>query len=195
MTDDKNLWHQLNRPPVPDSLENRIVANWEQQQAQIHGKHASIQILAIAAAVVLLVSGLLAVGIYRDPALVTAALADIDKDIRQQVGVAIPADTLENMRYVKLPPPSMPLKMAKRCTIEERKTIHLQVDGEKRGSVHLFIYSGDFNYSFWEARQGKAGTMYWRLIHPREGLSVLLLHTPDMNRDNVDRLVRTMFYV
>ena len=74
------------------------------------------------------------------------------------------------------------------------KTIHLKVAGEKQGTVHLFIKEGHFDLTKSNRDEEINESMPWKLINPREDLSVLVLYTKDMNPANVDRLIQTMFY-
>ena len=88
----------------------------------------------------------------------------------------------------------MPLKIAKYCLIDGNKTLHLQIAGEKQGNVHLFILPGEFDDTFWQNNKGTASSMPWQVIKPFNNLSVLVLHTPDINKEKVQRLIQSMFY-
>jgi hypothetical protein len=192
--EDKHLQQQLKRLQVPRDLEARIRANWKQQLNRDPGKRSRYGMLAAAALAGLTLSILLINIISTTPVMVAAALNDIRNDIQHDVGIAIPLDVLAQLDDVKLPPESMPLKMTKYCTLGSSKTIHLQVAGAKQGEVHLFIQRGDFDIAFWEATQGQIDSMPWKLVKPRDNLSVLVLYSHDMNPANVEKLIQTMFY-
>jgi hypothetical protein len=192
--EDKHLQQQLNRLVLPNDLEDRIRANWKQQLNKHPGKRSRSGILAAAALAGLTLAILLLNAINTTPVIVTTALNDIRNDAQHNVGISIPLDVLAQLDDVNLPHESMPLTMTKYCTLGSSKTIHLQVAGAKQGEVHLFIQRGGFDIAFWQAAQGQVDSMPWKLVKPRDNLSVLVLYTRDMNPANVEKLIQTMFY-
>ena len=192
--EDKDLTEQLDRLPVPQDLEQKIRANWRQQLNHDQGQWFRYKGLVAAGVVGLTLTVLLVNLINSTPKILSMAVNDIQSDARQNVGISIPMDVLTQWGNVNLPPVSMPLKMTKYCTLGGNKTIHVHVDGAIQGEVHLFIRRGDFDVAFWQARQGQINSMPWRLLKPRDDLSVLVLYTQDMNPANVDKLLRAMFY-
>jgi len=193
--EDKDLQQQLDQIPVPDDLEDRIRANWKQQLSQDQGQRFRYRGLAVAAVAGLTLAVLLFNAINSTPRLLTLALNDIQNDARQNIGISIPLEVLAELDYVNLPPESMPLKMIKYCTLNSDRAMHVQVAGARQGEVHLFIRRGNFDIPFWQAKQGQINSMPWRLLKPRDELSVLVLYTHDMNPANVDKLLQAMFYV
>ena len=194
MKDDEKLHLQLNRPRVPENLEDRIRANWQAQMLPTKNAWPAKRLLAVAAAFTLAL-GVVLVNYYpATPALVNAALRDIHNDEAQGIGVTVPVSLVAEIEKVKLPPPFMPVEMTKYCNLVGHQTLHVKVSGEKQGKVHLFMTNEGFDLRFWQARQGAMHSMPWRLIKPRGDLSVLVLYTEDMNPANVDKLIQAMFY-
>jgi hypothetical protein len=125
---------------------------------------------------------------------IDAAVADIVADEKHQVGVSISMDSILAATHIQLPIDNMPVHMTKYCNLNRDKTIHMQVDGANHGSVHLFVKQGRFDKQLWQANSGQLNEMEWKIIHPRDDLSVLVLRTADMNPDNVEKLIQHMFY-
>jgi len=194
MKDDKELSRQLNRLPVPDDLEKKLFTNWEDQKAnKAHSRPAKI--ILIAAGLFGLILGTLLVNqLWTPKDLISIAIRDIRNDDKQHVGITLPVDLLIKQANIHMPPESMPVEMTKLCNLNGNKTTHIKVAGAKQGAVHLFIKKGDFDASLWESKNGEP-TMPWRLIKPRQDLSVLIVYTEDMNPASVDKLIQTMFYV
>lgn len=195
MKDDTDLHQLLNRPPVPDDLESKIRANWhEQKSKQLSNKPAKY--LLVAASIFAMVVGTVFLNSYfTAPNLISVAINDINNDAKQHIGIALPIESVVQEANIHLPPDSMPIEMSKLCTLNGNQTMHLKVAGAKQGEVHLFIKKGDFEASIWKSEQSATATMPWKLIKPRDDLSVLVLYTKDMNPANVDVLIQTMFYV
>jgi hypothetical protein len=193
--EDKDLKEQLNQLSVPHDLEQKIRANWKQQLNHDQGQWFRYKGLVAAGVMGLTLAALLFNLTNSTPKLLSLAINDIQSDAQQNIGISIPMDVLTKWGNVNLPPISMPLKMTKYCTLGGNKTIHVQVDGARQGEVHLFIRRGDFDIAFWQSRQGQIDSMPWRLLKPRDDLSVLVLYTHDMNPANVEKLIQTMFYV
>lgn len=189
--DDNELHNQLNRPRVPDDLEARIRTNWYEQKARQRDTYRPAIAVFLAASLFGIVIGaaLLNIEITQND-LIKVAVRDIDNDEKQHAGIILPVDSLIEQAHIHYPPESMTVNMSKMCNLDGNKTIHLKVAGEKQGEVHLFIKDGDFDLT--PSRQNK--TMPWKLIKPRDNLSVLVLYTQDMNPANVERLIQTMFY-
>jgi hypothetical protein len=72
--------------------------------------------------------------------------------------------------------------------------MHIKVAGEKQGEVHLFIIPDGFNLAFERETIGIVNAMPWKMIEPRDDLSVLVVYSHDMNPKNVEKLIQTMFY-
>lgn len=193
MKDDKDLQRQLNRLPVPDDLEKKIRANWQDQQSKRH-QHKPVKYILVAASLFGIIVGTVLVNRLSTPKdLISIAINDINKDKKQHVGITLPMELLVKQANIHLPPDSMPIEMIKLCNLNGNKTTHIKVAGTKQGAVHLFIKEGDFNASLWESTHNPP-TMPWRLIKPRNDLSVLVVYTEDMNPASVDKLIQTMFY-
>ena len=188
---DNELHNQLNRPRVPDDLESKIRTNWYEQKAKQQDTYKPAMLAFLAASLFGIVIGttLLNIGITKND-LINVAVRDIGNDEKQHAGIILPVELLIAQAYIHYPPKSMTVKMSKMCDLDGNKTIHLKVAGEKQGEVHLFIKEGNFDLK--PSSQNK--TMPWKLIKPRDNLSVLVLYTQDMNPANVDRLIQTMFY-
>ena len=194
MRDEKDLHSQLKRPPVPTDLAAKIQENWRQQRATQQSKRPLGKLLAGVSAMVFILSALV---IYKqDPVadLISAAMSDIDRDAQHHVGIAIPPRHQLLLSQVHLPPSDMPIEMSKRCNLIGNDTLHLKIAGVKRGYVHLFIKTGEFQSAELNSDKGARRSMPWRLLKPRNDLSVLVLYTNDMNPDSVDKLIKTMFY-
>jgi len=189
--DENELRNQLNRPHVPDDLETKIRTNWCEQRTKqrIAYKPAILAFVAASLFGIFVGTSLLNTGITRND-LINAAIKDIDNDEKQHTGIILPVDSLITQAHIHYPPESMTVKMSKICNLDRNETIHLKIAGEKQGEVHLFIKEG--NFDLMPSSQNK--TMPWKLIKPRDNLSVLVLYTQDMNPANVDRLIQTMFY-
>lgn len=192
--DDKHLQTQLNRPTVPEGLEDRIRNNWKEQITQSQNYRPLKRMLAIVGMFGLIIGILLVNSVYTTPSLVTAAVDDIHKYEKHKIGIALPIASLIEETGINLPMNSTPIKMTKYCTLNDSKTTHIKVAGAKQGEVHLFISRSEFDVYFWHAQKGVVGSMPWRLFKPREDLSVLVLYSHDMNPSNVEKLIQTMFY-
>ena len=193
MKDDKDLYRQLNRPSTPDDLEKKLYENWQNQKSRQHHKNPVKYILVAASLFGIIVGAVLVNQLATTNDLISIAINDIKKDEKQHVGITLPVELLFEQAKIHLPPESMPVEMAKLCNLNGNKTTHIKVAGAKQGAVHLFIKVGDFDASLWESNNN-APTMPWRLIKPRNDLSVLVVYTEDMNPASVDKLIQTMFY-
>lgn len=193
MKDDSELQRQLNRPPVPEDLEKKIRANWQDQKSRPL-RHKPAKYLFIAASLAGIILGTVLVNHLITPNdLITIAINDINNDEKHHVGITLPVDLLIKQAKIQLPPDSMPIEMTKLCNLKGNKTTHIKVAGVKQGAVHLFIKQGDFDASLWESANSST-EMPWKLIKPRTDLSVLVVYTEDMNPASVDQLIQTMFY-
>ena len=190
---DKELEQQLDCPIIPNDLEASIRSNWKTQLGEPNQQRRWNTLLASAASLVMVVA--LFASISRTPAVVSDALADIGDDAKHDIGISIPMETLLAEKHFNAPKQSMQTKMTKYCNLNSARTVHLQVAGEKQGQVHLFIQEGAFDVAAWQKNRGVLGTMTWKLITPREDISVLVMYTADMNPDNVEKLIQQMFYV
>lgn len=193
MKDDKDLHRQLNRPPVPVDLEKIILANWQDQKSRQHHNN-SFKYILVAASVFGIIVGAVLVNNFSAPDdLISIAINDIKKDEKHHVGITLPVEKVLQQANIHLPPESMPIQLAKLCNLNGNKTTHIKVLGAKQGAVHLFIKAGDFDAVLWES-ESSVPAMPWRLIKPRNELSVLVVYTEDMNPASVDKLIQTMFY-
>lgn len=195
MTDDNDLNKQLNRPPVPHDLEDKIRANWQEQK--MGRRHTlPLKTILVAASIIGIVAGTVLIDRPTTPEdLITIAINDIDSDTLKRTGLTLPIDSILNEAHINLPPESMPIKMTKRCNLNGNKAVHIKVAGANQGAVHLFIKTGDFDTSLSLPDKETATAMPWKLIKPRHDLTVLVLYTTDMNPTSVDKLLETMFYV
>lgn len=191
--DKEKLSKKLNSLEVPDQLEARIRSDWQQQNAERNvASQFMLKLTAVAASFVVAMVVLRIT--FSTPALVTAAIDDIAEDAKHSVGIAVDFSAVLSSRNIDAPLQKMPVRMSKYCELDEQKTLHMQVAGEQQGHVHLFVRDGRFDHFFWQAEEGVAGDMQWRIIQPSDDLSVLVVFTPDMNPVNVEKLVRHMFY-
>jgi len=193
MMKDRELERQLDRPIVPNDLEASIRSNWKTQIGGPSQQRRWNTMLASAASLVMVVALLASFG--QTPGVVSDALADISDDAKHGVGISIPLETLLAEKHFKAPLQNMQVKMTKYCDLDSSRTVHLQVAGERQGQVHLFIQEGAFDVAAWQKNRGELGAMTWKLITPREDISVLVMYTADMNPDNVEKLIQQMFYV
>jgi len=193
MKDDKDLHRQLNRPPIPEDLERKIHANWQEQKSTEH-RNNPVKYILVAASLFGIIFGTVLVNNLSAPGnLISIAINDINKDEKHHIGITLPVESLLKQANIHLPPESMPIEMAKLCNLNGNRTTHIKVAGAKQGAVHLFIRAGDFDAPLWESEKN-APAMPWKLIKPRNDLSVLVIYTEDMNPASVDKLIQTMFY-
>ena len=199
MNSDQDLKDRLMRPTPPQDLEQKLRANWQQQLSQQSAsrtnssstKHWRLVAASVALFVIVAVSF---VGINKTPSVIAAALKDISSDKKQNIGLAVPTEKWLAAHQVNMPPSVMPIMMSKYCLIDGNKTLHLQIAGEKQGEVHLFIFPGKFDRAIWQNRKGTTSSMPWQLIQAFNDLSVLVLHSNDMDNKKVQQLIHTMFY-
>ena len=193
---DRDLHKQLTTPPIPKDLEKKIHENWKQQLTPVEKAYTAFAWRAayVSSACLFVVALAFSSLSFSTPSLVTAAYHDIQKDRPLEIGISIPNEVWLQTHHINMPPASMAIEMTKYCYIERHKTVHLQIAGAKQGKVHLFIQQGEFDQSFWHKSTGNFKSMPWRLLAPRTDLSVLAFYTPDMNPDNVEKLINTMFF-
>lgn len=192
---DIDLQKQLKRPSVPKQLETSIRENWKQQLAQSHGtgRQKRFRFVGVAAAVAIVAITLFMVMTLQTPSVVRHALADIEKDKRLNVGIAVPENTWMSSLRIKAPPAAMAIDMTKYCYIEGAKTVHFQLAGDDRSEVHLFVQNGEFEKRSWQTTQGEFESMKWQLLKPRDDLSILVLFSKNADALNIERLIDTMF--
>ena len=188
--DKESIGRQLNRPQPPADLLATVQGNWQLQQRNSHKPWNVLRWGAVAG--VVLVSLLLR-ALLDHGSLVSAAMEDIAAADRHAQGVSVSMDEVASALSIALPLPEMTLLMSKRCHIEGLDTVHLQIAGARRGEVHLFIHQGAAN-AFAEQDSGKAADFTWRMLSPREDLSVLVLYSADMKAESVEALLQHMFY-
>ena len=199
MNSDQELKDRLIRPTPPQDLEQKIRANWQQQLSQqsaaLTNSLANTHWRLIAASVALFVIVTFSfLGISKTPNVIAAAIKDIASDKKQNIGLAVQTEKWLSAHQVNMPPSVMPIKMSKYCLIGGNKTLHLQIAGEKQGEVHLFILPGKFDRAIWQNRKGTTSSMPWQLIQAFNDLSVLVLHSNNMDNKKVQQLIHTMFY-
>ena len=197
MNSDRDLQNSLKRPTPPQDLEKLIRENWQQQLSQpLTNRSLKSHWRLIAASIAICVIATFSfVGLTKTPSVIAAAINDIASDKKQNIGLAVPTKEWLSAHQVNMPPSVMPIKMSKHCLIAGNKTLHLQIAGEKQGEVHLFILPGEFDRALWQTRNGTASSMPWIIIQPNSDISVLVLHTHDMNKEKVQQLIQIMFYV
>jgi len=193
MKDDTELYRQLNRPQIPDELENKILANWQDQKSGKRAKKTSRYLVTAVSVFAFAIGSVLVYRQFISNDLVQVAINDIRKDDSHHVGITIPVELLVKQAKIHLPPASMPIEMTKLCHLNSDKTMHIKVAGKKHGAVHLFIKAGNFDASFRESGH-YVPSMPWKLIKPRKDISVLVVYTEDMNPASVDELIKAMFY-
>jgi len=210
MADDKNLTESelagdeasgsglrraLQRPTPPPALKVNVFRNWQQQLAQAQVRRIPLDLRVMMACVVLVVVVVVSViRVNHTPGVVTAALADIQKDKLLKVGLSLPADAWPGEEKTARLLEGMVLKMTKYCTLDGHRTVHYQILGKNRGEVHLFLQQTKFPALFWQKTQGENQSMPWRLLNPAPGLSVLVVYSSDMDVNNVEKLINNLFY-
>ena len=199
MNSDRDLQDSLKRPTPPLDLEKKLRENWRQQLCQQSSAQkigsSKLHWRSIAASVALTIIVTFSfVGINKTPSVIASAIDDIDSDEKQNIGLAVQAKEWLVAHQINMPPSAMPIKMSKYCLIGGNKTLHLKIAGEKQGDVHLFILAGKFESAFWQKHNGTTSSMPWQIIQPTQDVSVLVLHTHDMNTEKVQQLIQTMFY-
>jgi len=197
---DKKFKQSLKQPEVPTSLEKKIRDNWHAQfNEETDRRSGASRLLMSAVASIFVVSmALFFVGQQGAPNIVALAMQDIASDARHRNQSEYPFDDVMlsrlKMQGINPPLPTMPVKMAKYCSLNKTQAIHLRIAGSVKGEVHVFIRDGDFDIPAWRAEQGELNAMQWQIIHPRENMSVLVIRTADMNPQNVEALIQKMFY-
>jgi len=191
--DDNYLHEMLNRPRVPQDLEEKIVANWKTQTDNQHQRVKFRYLVAAAGLIGIVLTTYMFKFMLLSNDLIAVAVNDIRKDDNQHVGISVAVDLVLQQEKIHLPPSSMSIEMTKACNLNGNKTMHVKVAGEKQGSVHLFIKKGDFEATLLSSND-EPSAMPWRLIKPRNDISVLVIYTRDMNPVSVDNLIQTMFY-
>lgn len=189
--DDNELHNQLNRPPIPDDLEAKLRSNWHEQMNNRRNnvKPAMMALIAASFFGIVIGTALINNGIAQKD-LIKVAMNDIVNDKKQNAGIILPINSVIEQTNIHSPPKPMTVKMSKVCNLNGNKAFHLTVAGAKQGEVDLFIKKGNFDLT--PSSQNK--DMPWKLIKPRDNISVLILYTKDMNPANVERLIQTMFY-
>ncbi len=198
MYTDQELQDKLAQPIAPSDLEKKIRGNWKQQLAQQtppKNKSPNNRWRLLVAGVALFVLALFLFKLLNEtPGFVTAALNDISKDKIKKVGLSMQPKKWLNAHKIKMPPSSLSIKIAKYCVLAGSKTLHLKIAGKQFGNVHLFVLAGQFDSTFWKNQQGTSASMPWQLIQPSDHLSVLVMHTQNTNKENIQKLIQTMFY-
>ena len=190
---DEKLKQQLQRPLVPADLEASIRANWETQLRT--RSHSRVWLAMLASAASLMFVVVLVGSLHYTPDVVRDALEDIANDAKHDVGISIPMETIIAEKHFRAPMQNMPVRLTKYCALDEYRTLHIQVAGARQGEVHLFIQEGSFDIAAWQTHHGEMNAMTWKIIQPRDNFSVLVVYTPEMNPDNVEKLIQHMFYV
>ena len=191
MSNKKDLNKLLNLPQPEKDLESKIKANWRKQLSN-EKPYYNRGFWAAAASIVFAI--VIFVGIDNTPKVVYAALTDISHDAKHDIGLSIDLENIQNKFGINPPPQSMPIKMTKYCTLNGTQTVHMQITGENQGEVHVFMQQGDFDSRSWQERDGELQAMPWKLMQTQNGLSVLVIHSKDMNLENVKLLTQKMFY-
>ncbi len=197
---DEQFKRSLKQPEVPTGLEEQLRNNWCAQLKEKTGRRtgASRVLMGAAASVFLALMTFVFVTQQGTPAIVTLAMQDIASDAASNDQASYRFDDAMRVqlqsRGIQSPLPSMTVKMAKHCTLNKTQTTHLRIAGALRGEVNVFIRDGNFDIPAWRAQQGELNTMQWQVIHPHDGLSVLVMRTADMNSQNVKALIQKMFY-
>ncbi|WP_455203108.1 DUF3379 family protein [Kaarinaea lacus] len=193
---EKDLQDQLKRPSLPKELEASIRENWKQQLAQSHEirRQKRFRLVGVAASVAIVTITLIVVMTLQTPTVVRHALADIEKDKPLNVGIAVPDNIWMSSLRIKAPPAVMAIDMTKYCYIEGAKTVHFQLSGADHSEVHLFVQDGEFEKRSWQTTQGELESMKWRLLKPRDDLSILVLFSRNADTLSIERLIDTMFF-
>ena len=195
------LHKQLTRAKVPPSLEKNIRDNWHAQMDAEKSKRPNVSRLGLAVAASVFVAFLALLTVFQQgtPNIVELAINDIAVDMKRNVQ---PANSLVDSLRVQLKPrginaplSNMPIKLAKYCTLDKTRTLHLRIAGSAQGEVHFFIRDkASSDEQSWPLIQGEKANMVWQIIQPRDGLTVLVMRTIDMNQQKVEELVKHMFY-
>lgn len=193
MTANDSLYKQLNRPIAPEKLKNKIYSNWEEQLSSVENKNVYRSYLSIAASFLLmLVSWLL---VDTTPTIVYAAINDIADETKHANEFSVDLENIVDDFKISLPLDSMQVKMTKHCMLDEHKTVHLQLAGISSGEMHVFLKKGEMTASLWQMAMGDSKLMPWRLIHPRQDLSVLIFFDGAMGEKEVKKITQRMFYI
>jgi len=190
--DNDKLNQRLNDIEVPPELVTRIHQNWRIQKGRPGPNRQGVKWLAVAAGVCAAVVALRLV--TPTPAVVEAALADIAADERHAVGISVPVETLVASAQVQPTIQQQAVRMTKYCKLNKARAVHVEINDHTQGEVHLFVREGQFDRHFWQAQQGAIGDRAWRLLQPREGVSVLVVSAPDVAASRLDALVNDLFY-
>jgi len=197
---DKKFEQSLKQPEVPTSLEKKIRDNWHAQFKEEANRYSGISrlLMSAVASIFVVFMALFFVEQQGAPNIIALAMQDIASDARHRNQAEYPFDDVMlsrlKMQGINPPLPTMPVKMAKYCSLNKTQAIHLRIAGSVKGEVHVFIRDGDFDIPAWRAEQGELNAMQWQIIHPRENMSVLVIRTADMNPQNVEALIQKMFY-
>lgn len=191
MNDKETLREPLNRPSVPSDLEQKIRSNWQNQLDQSQQAFHWLPHFGIAASIALLMLTLNFV--WQAPAVVNAAYDDIISDAKLGIGMSIPMADIVKTHDIHLTDLPSNVVMTKKCRLHGHNTTHMQLTAADRSDVHLFIYQGELPKQFWQQSTGEISNMPWKIIKPREDLSVLVLQTPGGNTAEVESMIQHMF--
>ncbi|MDH5324001.1 MAG: DUF3379 domain-containing protein [Gammaproteobacteria bacterium] len=196
MRNRETLREQLERPHVPEDLEHRIRLNWHSQQ---YKSERSVPRHFLAAGMLGILIGVALIQYFTvTPDLLSVAFEDVKKEQVHKPGISLPFKGFVKRIGLHSFPESMPIYSAKFCNLGGDRAMHISVsatpdgDAAQDAKVHLFIKEGEFSVPL-IGGQGEV-SMPWKLIRPRNGLTVLVMYDETISSDAVDALLGTMFH-
>jgi len=141
---------------------------------------------SIAASVLLLV--VLAIGYLQTPELITAAYADIYKDVHLNNGMQASIQQWMKKNHIADVPQQYPVKMSKFCQLNQLSTMHLRIAGTEQGELNVFFHYGETPL-YWRNRSGTLDNMNWTLVKARDDLTLIVMYTHDMREQAVQHIL------
>ncbi len=186
--DDQQLSKQLQSVSVPKHL----AGNLKKITQQSRPKTTWVSWVAGISMVILL--GMMGNSFIKvapnNPALVVAALEDIQKDSQLDNGLTQQQRSWLISHQVQLPPNVEKVKMSKHCIVSGYVTSHLRIAGERQGVANIFLYPGDLNLP---EHAGKIQNLNWVSLKVNQGMSLLVMYTDDMRKKGVNTILQSMF--
>jgi len=189
----EKLYKKLNSPVTPDALESKILSNWQDQIIQKKSVWRQSKKLAYSMAASFCLVFIISNNISFTPEIIIAAVSDIIKDSKNDIGISVSYEQIrenEGIHSFK----NMLVKMTKYCTLNNKRMLHVKVDGVNQGSAHFFVNHGSLDLSLWQSKTGQEKGMIWKVIKLNEKFSVLVIYTENMRPATVDTLIQNLFY-
>jgi len=195
MSNDKDLSKLLNKPSSPDNLKAILNKNWqEQQKAESNHSYIHWKSLSAIAASVLVVTfiWLSPLSIEKTPQIIHSAFNDIALENKHSHGVGVSLSNIMSEFEINPPPDFAVVKMTKHCTLDDKGTVHLELTGNSK-DLHIFMSKNKFEISAWQENIGETNNMQWKIIHPRNDLSVLIIANATFKSEHISQLTEKMF--